>query len=52
MQRVVRLTAGLADGATEAPGWENSQLGQDAGCADKVQNLHVIDYDGLRAKMK
>ena len=52
LQRLVGLRAGLKEGATDDPGWATSQLGQDAGCPDKIDNLYIIDYDGLRAKMK
>ncbi len=52
LQRLVGLRAGLKEGATDDPNWATSTLGQEAGCPDKIGNLYVIDYDGLRAKMK
>jgi hypothetical protein len=47
MQRMVGLTGGLAEGATDQDGWEQSSLGVDAGCPAKATNLFKLDVDGL-----
>ncbi|HZO17088.1 MAG TPA: hypothetical protein VFB62_27615, partial [Polyangiaceae bacterium] len=52
VERLVGLTPGLAQGATEAPGWETSGLGMEAGCPGKVGNLWLLRYEDLRDTMK
>ena len=52
LQRLVGLNAGLAEGATDPPGWQQSPLGQQAGCATKADNLWIIRYEGLRSHMR
>jgi hypothetical protein len=52
VQRMVGLTPGLAQGASDVDGWKETPLGLEAGCTDKAQHLHVLDYAGIREKMK
>jgi hypothetical protein len=52
VQRLVGLTANLDQGFTDPPGWIQSEKGIAGGCPDKSQNLWIISYEGLRAKMK
>jgi hypothetical protein len=52
IQRTTGLNDGLAEGATDAEGWVDSELGKAAGCPEKVDNLWIVKYDGLRDKMK
>jgi len=52
LQRLVGLTSGLAEGKTDQPDWATSELGVEAGCGSKSDNLWVIQYEGLRSKMK
>jgi hypothetical protein len=52
LQRTVGLTGGLAEGNTEEPGWENTPLGQAAGCPEKMGNLWLLRYEDMRTTMK
>lgn len=52
VQRATGLTANLAAGGTDEPGWVNSDLGAAAGCPQKVGNLWIMDYDGVREKIR
>lgn len=52
LSRAVGLTAGLAEGATESPGWQSSDLGKIAGCEAKASNLHIIRYDDIKDQME
>jgi hypothetical protein len=49
LQRAVGLTAGLANGATDVPGWQTSATGVMAGCPDKSKNLYIVKTDQLKA---
>jgi hypothetical protein len=52
LQRLVGLTPGLAEGATDEPGWQTSELGTDADCPAKAGNLWRIDLEGLRPNLR
>ncbi len=52
VQRMVGLTGELADGQTDVAAWQTSPLGIAAGCQSKAKNLFVLEYEGLRAKMR
>ncbi len=52
VQRMVGLAGGLAEGASDVDGWEESPLGREAGCKEKAENLFVLGYAGIRDKMR
>ncbi|MFO0618359.1 MAG: hypothetical protein U0414_37545 [Polyangiaceae bacterium] len=52
MERAVGLIAGLANGATETPGWQTSEMGKSAGCDQKADNLFIIHADDLKPILK
>lgn len=52
VQRMTGLTGDLAGGASDVEGWQTSSLGMDANCPEKAKNLFVLDYDGIRDKMR
>ncbi|MBN4050115.1 hypothetical protein JYT28_00005, partial [Desulfobulbus sp. AH-315-M07] len=52
VQRATGLTANLGDGATDEPGWVNGDLGTAVGCPQKVGNLWIVDYDGVREQIR
>ena len=52
LQRATGLTNGLAEGASDEPGWQTSKLGKDAGCPEKADNLYIVDYEGVREKLE
>ena len=52
VQRAVGLSGGLAEGATDAPGWETNSLGTKAGCATKAGNLWVVKFADIRPQLK
>jgi hypothetical protein len=52
LQRMVGLTGDLAGGQTDVDGWQTSSLGTAANCEDKATNLYMLEYAGLRDKMR
>ncbi len=52
VQRAVGLVDGLASGAEDAPGWQTSELGKKAGCAEKAENLFVVEYDAIKNELE
>jgi hypothetical protein len=50
--RSVGLTAGLSDGATDTPGWQDSDFAKSAGCDKLLPNLFVIKYEDIKAQME
>jgi hypothetical protein len=48
LQRAAGLTAGLAAGAPDQPGWQSSEQGLAAGCPDASESLFVLQLDSLR----
>lgn len=53
MSRAVGLVPGVSTGDnTDPPGWKTSPEADEADCAGKLGNLHVIKYDEIREQMK
>lgn len=52
LRRAVGLVAGLEEGATEEPGWEDGDFAKSAGCEQKLSNLYVIRYDDVKSQME
>lgn len=52
VERAIGLVGDLGIGGTDPPGWQSSEDGLAAGCPGKAENLYVIPYAELRAKMR